>query len=61
MIDSKSTDKLEIICETIKSKILSDEALKLRVKKIEIVWNTLNDPFNNSVMYVPNLYTEFKD
>ena len=56
---SMSGDKLAMICECIKSKILQDDTLKSRVKKIEITWETL-ESLNDS-LFVPNLDIEFKD
>ena len=57
MSDSnQSTDKLSILCGTIKDQILSDDTLKSRVKKIEIEWDVLENFIN-----VPSLKIEFKD
>lgn len=56
---SMSGEKLETICNCIRNKILEDDTLKSRVKKIEITWETLES--SNDAIFVPNLEIEFKD
>jgi len=59
MSGSISTDKLMVICDTIENKILNDDTLKSRVKKIDITWKVLEA--SHDVAFVPELKIEFKD
>ena len=59
-LPSRSTDKLQIICESINDKILSDETLKQRVKSIKITWDNVETEPSDCIA-VPSLNIEFKD
>jgi len=60
---SKSTDKLAIICETIKDRILNDDTLKTRVKCINITWDNVEvgSKLEADLVACPYLNIEFKD
>lgn len=60
MQESISTDKLMVICDTIEKKILEDDTLKQRIKKLDIDWIVLNST-SRDYQFVPNLTIEFKD
>lgn len=57
--NSKSTDKLILVCDVLEKRILAESELKSRVKKIEIIWKTLVD--KDDGLFVPDLKIEFKD
>jgi len=58
MVGSKSTDKLEILCTSIKEQFLSDQTLKDRILKLEIIWEEVK--CGDEYMAVPDLKIEFK-
>ena len=60
MVDSKSTDKLQILCNSIKDQILLDQTLKDRASKIEITWKNIESGNEGNLIVVPNLKIEFK-
>lgn len=59
MQPSKSTDKLEVVCESLEKRILTDPILKERVSKISIVWKTECTGTLEEVV-VPDVHIEFK-
>ena len=59
--ESKSTDKLEIICSTIERKILADDTLKNKVTKIKIDWKDVpTGDMGENLMACPTLEVELK-
>lgn len=55
-----TTNNLELICNAIERKILSDEQLKSRVSKIKITWKGVEVNDEGFCEAVPDLEIEFK-
>lgn len=55
MSASKSTDKLEVVCEMVKD---LPPAKQDKIKFFRVNWKCLND-FNGDSMYVPDVELEF--
>lgn len=57
-LESKSTDKLRIVCQSIEKNILSDPALKKKIKSINISWVSV-DAGDGELMPCPKLEVTF--